>query len=62
MSGEFTSIDDARERLAGVGYLADEPASLVSFLAARLGKPYFRRWAGQSIDGLRNALAQRDTE
>ena len=39
MSGEFTSIDDARERLAAVGYLADEPASLVSFLAARLGKP-----------------------
>ena len=39
MSDEFTSIDDARERLAGVGYLADEPASLVSFLAGRLGKP-----------------------
>ena len=39
MSGEFTSIDDARERLGSVGYLADEPASLVSFLAARLGKP-----------------------
>src|SRR5215212_7477433 len=39
MSGEFTSIEDARERLAGVGYLADEPASLVSFLAGRLGKP-----------------------
>ena len=36
MSGEFTSIEDAHERLAGVGYLADEPASLVSFLA---GKP-----------------------
>jgi MoxR-like ATPase len=39
MSGEFTSIDNARERLASVGYLADEPASLVSFLAGRLGKP-----------------------
>jgi MoxR-like ATPase len=39
MSGEFTSIDDARERLGAVGYLADEPASLVSFLAGRLGKP-----------------------
>ena len=39
MSGEFTSIDDARERLGGVGYLADEPASLVTFLAGRLGKP-----------------------
>src|SRR5688572_16620150 len=39
MSGEFTSIEDARERLGEVGYLADEPASLVSFLAGRLGKP-----------------------
>src|SRR5215210_6829568 len=39
MSGEFTSIDDARERLGQVGYLADEPASLVSFLAGQLGKP-----------------------
>jgi MoxR-like ATPase len=39
MSGEFTSIDDARERLGEVGYLADEPASLVSFLSGRLGKP-----------------------
>ena len=39
MSGEFTSIEDARDRLGSVGYLADEPASLVSFLAARLGKP-----------------------
>src|SRR3954447_7243219 len=39
MSGEFTSIDDARARLGEVGYLADEPASLVSFLSARLGKP-----------------------
>ena len=39
MSDEFTSIEDARERLGRVGYLADEPASLVSFLAGRLGKP-----------------------
>src|SRR5512132_488746 len=39
MSGEFTSIEDARERLGKVGYLADEPASLVSCLAGRLGKP-----------------------
>jgi MoxR-like ATPase len=39
MSGEFTSIEDTRERLASVGYLADEPASLVSYLAGRLGKP-----------------------
>ena len=39
MSGEFTGIDDARQRLESVGYLADEPAALVTFLAGRLGKP-----------------------
>src|SRR4051794_39701471 len=39
MSDEFTTIEDAKERLAAAGYLADEPASLVSFLAGRLGKP-----------------------
>ena len=39
MSGEFTSIEDARERLESVGYLADEPASLVTYLAGSLGKP-----------------------
>jgi MoxR-like ATPase len=39
MSGEFETIDEARGRLGEVGYLADEPASLVTFLAGRLGKP-----------------------
>ncbi len=39
MSGEFESIEAARSRLAEVGYLADERAALVSFLAGRLGKP-----------------------
>jgi MoxR-like ATPase len=39
MSGEFATIDEARRRLGEVGYLADEPASLVTFLAGRLGKP-----------------------
>src|SRR5512132_659400 len=39
MSGEFTSIEDTKARLGEVGYLADEPAALVSFLAGRLGKP-----------------------
>jgi MoxR-like ATPase len=39
MSDHFRSIDDARKRLAAVGYLADEPAALVSFLSGRLGKP-----------------------
>jgi MoxR-like ATPase len=39
VTDEFSSIDGARRGLADVGYLADEPAALVSFLAARLGKP-----------------------
>ena len=39
MSDHFGSIDQARDRLAEVGYLADEPAALVSFLAGRLDKP-----------------------
>src|SRR5262249_7127935 len=33
------SVTEVREALAKVGYLADEPAALVSFLAQRLGKP-----------------------
>jgi MoxR-like ATPase len=33
------SVPEVREALARVGYLADEPASLVSYLAQRLGKP-----------------------
>jgi MoxR-like ATPase len=33
------SVSEVREALARVDYLADEPASLVSFLAQRLGKP-----------------------
>jgi len=33
------SAAQVKEALAGVGYLADEPAALVSFLAQRLGKP-----------------------
>src|ERR671911_158816 len=33
------SVAEAREGLARVDYLADEPAALVSFLAQRLGKP-----------------------
>jgi MoxR-like ATPase len=39
MTDEFRSIGEARQGLAEVGYLADEPAALVSFLAAQLGKP-----------------------
>jgi MoxR-like ATPase len=33
------SVAAVKEALAGAGYLADEPAALVSFLAQRLGKP-----------------------
>ena len=33
------SVAEVRDALAKVGYLADEPAALVSFLAQRLGKP-----------------------
>ena len=39
MSDEFESIEEARERLGEVGYLADESTALVTFLAGRLGKP-----------------------
>ena len=33
------SVADVKRSLADVGYLADEPAALVSFLAQQLGKP-----------------------
>jgi len=33
------SVDDVRQALGRVGYLADEPAALVAYLAQRLGKP-----------------------
>ena len=33
------SVADVKRSLAEVGYLADEPAALVSFLAQKLGKP-----------------------
>jgi MoxR-like ATPase len=39
MSGEFQTIEQARDGLSGAGYLADESTALVSFLAGRLGKP-----------------------
>jgi MoxR-like ATPase len=34
-----SSVEDVKASLAEVGYLADEPAALVSYLAQRLGKP-----------------------
>ena len=39
MTDGFQSIEEARDGLGRAGYLADEPTSLVSFLAGRLGKP-----------------------
>ena len=33
------SVEEVRESLGRVGYLADEPAALVAYLAQRLGKP-----------------------
>jgi MoxR-like ATPase len=33
------SVDEVKEALGQVGYLADEPAALVAYLAQRLGKP-----------------------
>jgi MoxR-like ATPase len=34
-----SSVAEVKQALADVGYLADEPAALVSFLAQKLGKP-----------------------
>ena len=39
MADELQTVDATHERLADVGYLADESAALVSFLAGKLGKP-----------------------
>jgi MoxR-like ATPase len=39
LANEPASVEDVKESLAEAGYLADEPAALVSFLAQRMGKP-----------------------
>ena len=39
MSGSNTSVAEVRDGLARVGYLADESAALVAYLAQQLGKP-----------------------
>ncbi|MGI9019486.1 MAG: AAA family ATPase [Solirubrobacterales bacterium] len=39
MSGSIESVADVRSGLAEVGYLADESAALVAYLAQKLGKP-----------------------
>ena len=38
-TAEPGSVADVRQSLGEVGYLADEPAALVAYLAQRLGKP-----------------------
>jgi MoxR-like ATPase len=39
VTDDLQSVETTRERLGEVGYLADESAALVSYLAAQLGKP-----------------------
>src|SRR5215217_7625915 len=39
VAADLATVESTRDALAAVGYLADESASLVSFLAAQLGKP-----------------------
>ena len=39
MTSELESVEQVKTRLGEVGYLADESAALVAYLAAQLGKP-----------------------
>jgi MoxR-like ATPase len=39
VAADLATVESTRDALAAVGYLADESASLVSYLAAQLGKP-----------------------
>ena len=38
-SSRMQSVAEAKQALEGAGYLADEPAALVAYLALELGKP-----------------------
>jgi MoxR-like ATPase len=55
----FATIDEARQGLGGVGYLADDSTALVCFLAGRLGKPVLVEGpAGVGKTELAKALAR----
>jgi MoxR-like ATPase len=56
---ELQSVEHVKSRLAEVGYLADEPAALVAYLAAQLGKPVLVEGpAGVGKTELAKALAR----
>jgi MoxR-like ATPase len=44
---QLGSVVEVKQALAGVGYLADEPAALVAYLAQRLGKQLLRIQASE---------------
>jgi MoxR-like ATPase len=59
VAADLATVDSTRAALAGVGYLADESAALVSFLAAQLGKPVLVEGpAGVGKTELAKALAR----
>jgi MoxR-like ATPase len=58
-AGQTETVEQTREALESVGYLADEPAALVSHLARRLGKPVLVEGpAGVGKTELAKALAR----